>query len=306
MTVQAIPYITLLGFLFGSTLIASRFSVGQFSPTTYIGLRMVLASLGHLTFYLMGYQGRRWPKDPLLWRHAALLGVFGTAVPMTSIVSSLQYQSAGITAVLLTTGPAITVLMAHFSLADEALTWRKGSGVALALAGALLLTVRGESGLPDVSRASPLGYGLVLLAMVCASGMTVYARKYMSDLDSFDVASVRMLTAAFTVMPLSLLWVGFNLETVTGPGYLALGYAALVGTFGGMMLAFYNIKHFGATASAMTNYVIPVVAGLGGVLFLDEHITAGMLVGVGLIAAGIALLNRRSPALNERYKNQYD
>lgn len=31
-----------------------------------------------------------------------LLGIFGTAVPMTCIVSSLQYQSAGITAVLLT------------------------------------------------------------------------------------------------------------------------------------------------------------------------------------------------------------
>jgi len=295
MSIQAISYIVLLGFLFGSTLIASRFSVGQFHPTTYIGLRMVMASLGHVSLYLVGYQRRRWPTDLRLWGHAALLGVLGTAVPMTSIVSSLQYQSAGITAVLLTTGPAIIVLMAHFFLADESLTWRKSFGVALALGGAVLLAARGESGLPDVSQASPIGYGLVLLAMLFAGAMTVYARRFMREYDAFDVASVRMLTAALTVMPLSLLIVGFDLHRVSGQGYFALGYAALVGTFLGMLVAFYNIKRFGATAAAMTQYVIPVVAGLGGVLILDEQITVGMLAGMGLIAGGITLINRRQP-----------
>ncbi|MEW5960261.1 MAG: DMT family transporter [Chloroflexota bacterium] len=292
MSLQAIPYIVLLSFLFGSTLIASRFSVGQFHPTTYSGLRLALAGLSHITLYLIGYQRRRWPTDLRLWGHAALLGVLGTAVPMTSIVSSLQYQSAGLTAVLLTTGPAITVLMAHFFLADESLTWRKSLGIALALGGAVLLAVRGENGLPDLAQVSPIGYGLVLLAMVFGSAMTIYARRYMREFDAFDVASVRMLAAAVTVMPLSLLWVGFDLHRVNGQGYFALGYAAVAGTFFGMLVAFYNIKRFGATASAMSDYVIPVVAGLGGVLILGEQITGSMLVGMGLIAAGIALINR--------------
>jgi len=125
--------------------------------------------------------------------------------------------------------------------------------------------------------------------------MTVYARRFMREYDAFDVASVRMLTAALTVMPLSLLIVGFDLHRVSGQGYFALGYAALVGTFLGMLVAFYNIKRFGATAAAMTQYVIPVVAGLGGVLILDEQITVGMLAGMGLIAGGITLINRRQP-----------
>jgi len=42
----------------------------------------------------------------------------------------------------------------------------------------------------------------------------------------------------------------------------------------------------------MPLYVIPVVASLGGALVLDEQITTGMLAGTGLIAAGIALINR--------------
>ncbi len=294
MTIQALPYIVLLGFFFGSTLIASRFGVGQFHPTTYIGLRMVLASLGHIAFYSFGFRHRSWPRDPRLWRHAALLGIFGTAVPMTSVVTSLQFQSAGLTGVLLTAGPAITVTMAHFFLADESLTWRKSIGVTLALSGALLLTLRGESGLPEVDQASPIGYILVLVAMVSASSMAIYARRNMRDLDAFDVASVRMFAATLTVMPLSLLFVGLNLETVDGQGYFALCYAALTGTFSGMLLAFYLIKRFGATTQAMSLYVTPMVAGLGGALVLDEQITPGMVVGAALIVLGISLINRRS------------
>jgi len=291
LTLQALPYVLLQGFLFGSTLIASRFSVGQFHPTTYIGIRMVLASLCHMVVYMLA-RPQKWPSSSHLWRHAALLGVIGTAVPMVAIVSSLQYQSAGLTSVLLTSGPAVTVLMAHFFLADETLNPAKVAGVVLALGGAVLLAVRGESGLPDVSQASPLGYGLVALAILSASSMTIYARRYMRDYDFFDVASVRMFVATLTVMPLSALLVGVDLSGVDVRGYTALVYAALVGTFSGLMLSFYNIKRFGATAASMPLYVIPVVASLGGALVLGEQITTGMLAGTGLIAAGIALINR--------------
>ncbi len=293
MTIKALPYVALLGFLFGSTLVASRFAVGQFHPTTYIGLRMVLASLGHLTLYLLLPRQFKWPSNLRLWGHAALLGIFGTAVPMTAIVTSLLFQSSGITAVLLTSGPALTVLMAHFGLVDERLSWRKGIGIILALGGALLLTLRGESGLPNLSQGSPIGYGLVLLAMICGSAMTIYARKFMRAFDSVQVAGVRMFSAALTVMPLSVLLVGFNLRAVTPQGYFALGYASLVGTFGGFILAFYNIKRFGATAAAMTLYVIPVVAGFGGVLLLGETITSGIIAGTALIVIGVAFINQR-------------
>lgn len=252
--------------------------------------------MGHVAIYAL-FRRRRWPTGAVLWRHSAVLGIFHTAIPMTAIVSSLQFQSSGLTAVLITTSPAITVLMAHFFLPDEPLTRRKGLGVLLALSGALLLVIRGESGLPDVSQASPIGYGLVLLAMLSASGATIYARLYMQDLDALDVASVRMWVAAAVVMPLSLLFVGLDLDDVTSQGYTALLYAALIGTFCGMMLAFYNIQRFGATASAMTAYIIPIVAGIAGVLLLGETITTFMAIGMALIIVGIALINERSQAV---------
>lgn len=293
MSPQALPYVVLLGFLFGSTLVVSRFSVGQFQALTYIGLRLSLAGLCHAAIYTLS-KGRRWPRGRQLWGRSAVLGLFATAIPMTAIVSSLQFQSSGLTSVLITTGPALTVLLAHFLLPDEPLTRRKSLGVLLALSGAILLAIRGESGLPDVERANPLGYMLVLGAMVCASASTIFARRYMCDLDTFDVASVRMWVAALAIMPLSLILAGFDFSQVTGQGYLAVLYAAFVGTFTGLILAFHNIQRFGATASAVAAYIIPIVASLGGVLLLGETITAGMALGMSLIIGGVSLINQRA------------
>ena len=292
MTTPALPYILLLGFLFGSTLIASRFSVGQYSTLTYIGLRLVLASIAFLAVFILS-RSRRLPRDGQLWRRASFLGIFGTAVPMVAIVTSLEFQSSGVTSILLTAGPAITVLLAHFTLADERLTLRKGVGVILALGGAFLLAALGESGLPDVSRASPVGYILVLSAMFFAGAATIFTRKYLSEYEALEVTSIRMYAAALAVMPLSLLLVGFDLSNVDLRGYGALLYAAFVGTFAGMLVLFYIIQRFGATASAMAGYVIPIVATLGGVLLLGETITGGMLAGMALIVVGLSIINQR-------------
>ena len=292
MQTAAIPHILIVGLLFGSTLLASRFSVGQYHPTNYVGLRLVIAGLAHTGVYLFS-QKHRFPRDPRLWAHGALLGIVGTAVPMMAIVTSLQYQSSGLTAILLTIGPAITVLMAHFGLPDEKMSGRKAAGVALAFSGAILLTVLGENGLADV-RSNPAGYGLVFTAMVINGLVTVYIRRFLKDCEGFDLSSLRMFFAAIAVMIYAALTFGFDLSHVTGTGYAVLGYASLTGTFLGMILSISLIQKFGATASAMTAYVIPIVASVGGLVLLHEQITTGMIGGMILIIAGIAVINSES------------
>ncbi|MBK8986800.1 MAG: DMT family transporter [Chloroflexi bacterium] len=290
MTAQAIPYITLLGFLFGTTLIASRFGVDQFPPATFIGLRLTLAGLGFLAVYLLAGRRHPLPTDRRLLKHAAVMGIFGTAVPMLTIVSSLQYLSSGIASVLITTGPAVIVLLAHFTLPDESLNRRKAAGVALALSGAVLLAASGETGLTNNTQTNPLGYLLIFTAIILGNGMTVYARKYLSDYDSFDVSGVSMGVAALAVMPLSFVFLGLDFHAVTSGGFVALFWAALIGTFAGTLLTFYNLKRFGATASAMTAYIMPIVAGIGGVVVLHERVTAVMLAGMAIIILGIVVL----------------
>ena len=179
-----------------------------------------MAAMAPILIYAVSRQ-KIWPTDKWIWIHALILGVFGTALPMSGMVMALEYLSSGITSILITIGPAVTVLFAHFLLDDERLTWRTTIGIALALAGAILLAVRGETGLAE-SSGSLLGYVLVLSAMLFGSIGTIYARKYMKSYDSYDVASIRMFGAMFLMVPLSLLTVGFDLSPVTAAGYGAL------------------------------------------------------------------------------------
>ena len=292
MNTKANAYVLLLGTLYGTTLVISRFSVGQFNPTTYIGLRLVLSSLGFAVIYGLGIGKRSWPRGRQLWKHASIMGVLGTAIPMTGIVASLQYLSSGLTSILITVSPALTVVLAHFFLTDEKLTRLKGSGVLLALGGAILLAVMGETGLADVEAGNPIGYVFVFGAMIFGSASTIYTRKYMQNLDALDVTGIRLFVAALVVMPLSVAFIGFDVSAVDTQGISALVYAAIVGTFLGMLFSFYNIQRFGATAAVMSAYVIPVIASLTGILLLGEQITLLMFGGMVLIGWGVWMINR--------------
>lgn len=294
---RSAPYILLLSFLYGSTLVVSRFSVGQYDPRVYISLRLLIAALAYGSVYVMSNVGSRakrpWPRDRTLIRHAVILGIIGTAIPMTSIVSSLQYQSSGVTSLLLTLNPAATVVLAQIFLADEPMTWRKTTGVIIALLGATLLLAQGETGLADFAQADWRGYAWAGVGILGSAAASVYARRYMRHMDTWDVASVRMFAAAAVLLPVTFFTVGFDLSRVTTSGYVALLYASVVGTFLGMWLSFYVVKRFGATPASQTAYVIPVITTVLGALLLDEVITPIMLVGMAIVFTGITLLNSR-------------
>ena len=154
-----------------------------------------------------------------------------------------------------------------------------------------MLIALGETGLEEV-QGSFLGYLLIFSAMIFTSTMTIYARKYMRKFDTFDVTGIRLFVAALVVMPLSYIFVGFDLSQVNSQGLLVLLYASIFGTFFGMLLSLYNIQRFGPIAAVMTAYVIPVVATLFGVLLLGEEITFGMFGGMILISVGVWWLNK--------------
>lgn len=299
MPIQSLPYILALGFMYGGTVLASRFAVGQFSPTTYVGVRLLLAGAAFALIYLFSLQGRHWPRGKELWWKSAVLAVFGTIIPMNFLVIALRFQSSGVTSMLITLNPAITVVLAHFFLPEEQLSLRKMFGVMLALSGALLMLGLGESGLPEVTQVNPLGYLLAFFAMVSSSAAMIFTRRAMKGMDAFDVSSIRMWLSALVVVPLSLGSSGFNLSKVTLTGVAALGWASIAGTFLATLMSFYVINNFGATAAALTAYVTPVVATIGGALLLNESITWGIVGGMVLIVGGISFINREPKSLTE-------
>jgi drug/metabolite transporter (DMT)-like permease len=132
------------------------------------------------------------------------------------------------------------------------------------------------------------------VALIAGTTAWVHAHRYLRGADGVDVASLRMFSACLAFVPVVLLTGGYGLSRIDWGGLLALAYGGLVGGFAAFMADFYTLKRFGATASSMTTYVIPVVSTALGVLFLDERVTPVTLLSTALILVGVWLLNRRA------------
>lgn len=287
---KAFPYVGLLGFFWGSNLVAARFGTGEFTPFFFIALRLTIATLCFLPF--MVTRGNRFPTSRETWRLAVISGFLGVAIPMSTFILTLQYMSSGLVSIFVTAAPAFIAIAAHFFLPEERLSAFKWIGVGLALAGSVFLVGLGESGLADVSRVNPIGPFLIFIGLIADAANTVFVRRNMRDQDTNQVTGIRLFTAAIILTALTMAFETPSFDGVTGWGVFSLLYAALIGAIAGQFMAFYIMREFGAISFSMVAFVIPVVATILGVFLLGEIVTWGMGIGVVLIAAGIWVLNR--------------
>ena len=291
---NGLPWVLLLGTLFGSSLISSRFGLTEFPSLTFVGLRMAVSTL---CFTLAFTFTRRysWPTNRSVWRHGIVMGIVGTTIPMNAFIAALNYISGGVAAIVGAAGPAFTVLLAHFLLKDERMNWQKGLGVALALSGAIVLSLRGESGLTSGGELAYIGYLLVIGSNISSSFGIIYARTFLKDANTFQITSVRVLTAGLITLPIAWFVSGIDFSEVTRVGIISLFYSSIISSFLGFILSLYIVTRFGVATSIMTNYIVPVVAAIGGVIILNEQVTVGMLGGMTIIIAGVYLINQRQP-----------
>jgi drug/metabolite transporter (DMT)-like permease len=280
----------LLGVLYGVNLVASRFATGQFEPLVYVSLRVAIASL----LYLGAYPIRpnlKFPTSRRLWLHSGVFGIIGIAIPMTCFVMALQYLSSGVVSLFQTLSPAMTIVLAHFFLSDERMNNYKVIGVIIAFSGALALFATGETGLAEFVRADWRGYALVVVAVLGLSASGVYGSKFLRDDPNYDVSTIRILVVAAILISAAGLTIGYDLSAVRVSGYLALMFGGVFGSFLAVLLNFYIIKRFGATAVSQSTYITPIVAILVGALLLDEIVTSIMILGMIMMFAGLTIIN---------------
>ena len=287
----ALPLVVLLGILFGSGIVVSRFSIGQFNPFTFAAVRLLLAAMIHALSYVI-LKHRPFPLDPYLWLHGSIAGIIGTGWPVIALLAAVRFNSSGVTSLLITLNLATTVLLAHFFLEHEHLSLYKGIGILIAFSGAVLLLLRGETGLAEITQADWRGYAWTGSIVLGLSGGAVYTRRFLHAADSYDASSIRMFASAVVFVPAVWILTGMDFSDVRLSGLGALLYTTVFTTFLAFMLHFYITKRFGATSVSQFSYVTPVAATILGAMLLGEIITPAMLLGMVLIFSGLALLGR--------------
>lgn len=132
-----------------------------------------------------------------------------------------------------------------------------------------------------------------LLATVCFAAAAVYARRLGSHVQPLAAATGQMITAAVMLLPLPLLF-ETPLAVVPSPTAIAaLLTLAFVGTSFTYLLYFRLIATAGASNAMLIALLMPPVAIVLGVLFLNESLSGGQVAGMALILTGLVIIDGR-------------
>jgi drug/metabolite transporter (DMT)-like permease len=288
-----------MSLLFGTNLVVSRFALGQIHPLVYTALRVPIAGALAIVWTLLRH--RRLPRGRNIWLHGSVVGLCATAAPMALFISSLQYQSAGVTALCISLTPIVAMILAHFRLHDDRMTVRKVIGSLVSFAGIGLLLATGETGLAE---AHWEGFVLVLIG-VCAAGYgIVHVRKHLSEEEPLDIVTVRLVSAAIVTVPLGFVANGFDLSSVEVSGVIAIIYGAVLGTLIGFLLYSYLVARFGPTKATQSEYIVPIVTVTTGAIFLGENVSLIVITGMIVALSGIAMATVPRAALRRFFRRR--
>jgi drug/metabolite transporter (DMT)-like permease len=282
---SAVPLLLLLlAALWGGSFVFMRVAVPALGPVPLAYVRVSLAAIALLA---LAFAQRRVPPFRTRWREFAVVGVVNSALPFSLFCYAEQYINASTGALLNATSPFFAAIAAAVWL-DEPLTVKRVTGMALGIAGVVILVGWHPE---TMSRDVLLAVGACLVAAICYALAGVYTKKKLSGVPSFAIACASQVTAAMALMP------ALPFATVPGPltplvigNVLAL---ALASTALAYLIYFKLIADAGPQRALTVTFLIPLFGVLWGAVFLREPLTITMLAGGALIVGGVALALRK-------------
>jgi drug/metabolite transporter (DMT)-like permease len=274
-----------LGIIWSSSFLWIKIAVQEMDPITLVAYRVLFGLLfGIIVVFI---QRAKWPRTFKEWFPILLLGITNVAIPFFLISWGEQAIDSAVAAILDSTVPLFTIVIAHFILHDDKMTFPKVFGLLLGFAGVVILMSKDIG----ASAGSLLGQGAVVLACAFYAGSVVYARKYTQDTPAI-FRSVGPLISSTAIMWLATFAIASPVKvpqlSITWTALLWLG---ILGSGVAFIMNYYLIHEIGPTRATMVTYIFPLGGVILGVLFLHEQLTWQLLTGATLIIVSLAVAN---------------
>lgn len=237
---------------------------------TFTTVRMIA---GALTLWLIVALRSGRPGVAGSWRSATALFAY-------AITFSLAYRSLTAAAGALLLFGAVQATMIGYGLwAGERLRGRQWLGLALAISGLTGLLLPGLS-------APPLTGALLMIAAGVAWG--IYSLRGKGAGDPTSATAGNFLRAVAFALVLSLVTLTHIRWDPAGFWYAAASGAVASGI--GYAIWYAALPSLRASSAATVQLSVPVIAAIGGILFLDESLTLRLVLASVAVLGGIALV----------------
>lgn len=278
----------LLAALWGASFLFMRLGAAEFGPLPTAGLRVTLAALFLLPVFLV--RGV-WTDFRQRARAILFVGLLNSGIPFALFAFAVMHIPTGLTAILNATVPLTGALVAWLWLGDRPGASRM-LGLGIGFAGVSLLVV-GKSGLAALvgggtsAGTTLLAMGACLLATLCYGIAASFTKRYLTGAHPLATATGSQIGAALGLaLPSWWLWPA---QPASFSAWSAVAAVALLCTAIAYILFFRIIAQAGPSKALTVTFLVPVFALGYGVWFLQESITAWMLVCGMVIVCGTAL-----------------
>ncbi|GAA3406970.1 DMT family transporter [Paenibacillus hodogayensis] len=278
---------TVLGLFFtllwSSAAIATKFGLHSATPLALATSRFLLAGGLLLTYAYVFKRTYRWPRANE-WGPLVVLGVLNTTLYLGATFWALNYVSAGLFNLFVTTNPFLVACLSYVWL-KRRIAAREWLGMGVAAIGLLLATWPSIlSGKATIGGFIVLGVGMASMAIG-----SVYFKKANIGLPSIVINAWQLSIGGIVTIP-----VAFMLEKETFvfrlDSYLAgsLIWLVFVISIGTMLLWFYLLRRDAVKANNWL-FMTPIFGYMLAALFLDEAVTRFDLAATVFVITGLLL-----------------
>jgi drug/metabolite transporter (DMT)-like permease len=287
----------ILSLLWGGSFLFNGILVKALPPFTIVAGRVLLAAIAlNIIVRLMGHS---MPRDRKSWVAFFGMGVLNNMIPFCLIVWGQTHIASGLASILNATTPLFTVVVAHVLTSDEKMTGNRLIGVLIGFAGVAYMI--GFEALHDLG-SNVLAQFAVLGAAISYSFAGIWGRRFRAmGMPPLLPAAGQVTASTILMLPLAL--IADRPWALPVPGietWLALFGLALLSTAIAYVLFFRILATAGATNLALVTFLIPVSAILLGAIVLGEQLQVKHLIGMAMIAAGLAAIDGRLMSLGKR------
>jgi drug/metabolite transporter (DMT)-like permease len=282
-----------LSIIWGLTWLAVRIGLDDLPPFNFAGIRFVVAAL--VLFAVMLMRRTALPRSWSDWVIITQTGLLTFGLAYSLQFWGQQYVSSGLTAVMFSTVPLFTMLLAHARIPSEPLTRAKLVGVTLGIAGVTLVFSDQLTAENPLAVWGCIGFLIGSLSMAYAQ---VAVKNNGTHIDPLVLAGCQMAIGAVALLAIGIIAEGspfrmsWTLTAVTSLSYLSIVCSALA-----FFLLYWLLRHMDVTKVTSMALVHPLVAVLAGWIVLNESLSWRVVAGGGGILAGLALiLPHRSPS----------
>lgn len=261
---------------------------GHVKPFAFIVLRVAGATLLFWLFSFLGPKEKIDKKDYVKFFVAA---IFGVAVNMLMFFKGLQHTTPIHASVIATISPILVLIMSAIFL-KEKLTSLKVLGVLFAFAGAIILTVYGQS-----LRAADnilLGNTLVLINATSFAIYIILIKKLTAKYHPFTFLKWLFLFGLIMVIPFGYSeLLEINIQSFSPYVFFAIAFVVVGATFIANLLNPLALRHLKASTVSVFIYIQPIIAGLFAILMGSDHLSIVKLIASLLIFLGVYLVTKK-------------